>query len=282
MSPNEFQLRAALHDGEGKRVDPDTVMARARGMQQARHDRRVRYASVAAVVAVVAGIGVVGGIAVNGGGHHNTAAGGVGDNAAVAPGQNRGAKVPQPAVAAPGPLRDAQSVACPAAAPTLKTPAGAGGTTRGQFGAAGSLFSGAVESIKICAYAELGGVAIPAADGTPVNTVLTGQRATAFAASLDAAPKQRTGDLCPLYLLSDGKTLVIIGVSTTGQAMKPITATVHQNPCNRPVTNGTAIRYNWSPPSSLNSFLTSLPNTGVSPAPHITPSGKNIGSPIRS
>ncbi len=69
MSPNEFQLRAALRDGEGEHLDPDTVVARARAVTRARRDRRVRYLSVAAVVAVVGGIGTVAGVALSGGNH---------------------------------------------------------------------------------------------------------------------------------------------------------------------------------------------------------------------
>ena len=44
MSPNEFDLRAALRAGEGETLDPDSVLSAARA---ARHDRRVRIASVA-------------------------------------------------------------------------------------------------------------------------------------------------------------------------------------------------------------------------------------------
>jgi len=230
------------------------------------------------------GIGVTGAIFLNGGASSNdttSAAGGSGkansDRAA------RGAsnvRAGQPTVPAAGPLQDAQAIACPATAPTLKTPGG-GGT--GQFGANGPLFPEPVQSIKICAYREQGGAPIPRADGTPENTVLTGPQATALAASLDAAPTERTSQICPQYRSADGKTLAIIGLSTSGKAMTPVTATVSQNPCNLPVTNGAAIRYNWSPPASLSTFLAQLPDTRATGGPiHVPPSGTVTGSPIHS
>jgi hypothetical protein len=280
MSPNEFQLRAALRDGEGDHIDPETVIARARAVTQARHDRRVRYGSVAAVVAVVGGIGVVASVALSGGGNDNHTARNA--DSANSQGQDQGGGKNAQQPIAPGALDDAAKVPCPTLAPNLKVPGGA----NGQFGAGGSLFSGPVEAIKICAYQQQRGVPVPDATGQPMNTVLTRQLATELAASLDAAPKQRPTTTCPLYQSANGKTIVIIGVSTSGQPMKPITATVAQNPCNLPVTNGTAIRYNWAPPASLSTFIAKLrPVNGgpVNGGPiKISPSGKFTGSPIQS
>ena len=153
MSPNEFQLRAALRDGEGDSIDPDTVIMRARAMNQARHDRRIRYLSVAAVVAVVGGIGTVAGVALTGGdngGSHSTA-----DSARKAANSEAGGAATAPSAAgkpiAGGPMARAAAIPCPATAPTLQLPGGGGS---GQFGSNGSLFSGPVESVKICAYQQ--------------------------------------------------------------------------------------------------------------------------------
>jgi len=274
MSPNEFQLRSALRDGEGEHVDPDTVIARARGTLQARHDRRVRYGSVAAIVAVVGGIGVAGGIALRGGGHNTAASGGskqsTTDRAVGAAGGQVNGAENLPGV--PGPQANALAVACPATVPQFTS---AGPPRDGT----GSLFSGPVESMRLCAYQQQGGAPIVGPDGNQVSTVLTGQQATGLAASLDAAPKTKPKNPCPLYLSAAGKTLVIIGLSTTGQAMKPITVTVAQNPCGLPVTNGTAIRYDWSPPKSLDHFIAQLRPADT---PGIAPSGKVTAAPIQS
>jgi hypothetical protein len=292
MSPNEFQLRAALRDGEGDHIDPDTVIARARAVTQARHDRRVRYGSVAAIVAVVGGIGVVAGVALHGGGTNNNATSSAdsqkatGSSAAAAGADAKGGGAANAPIA-PGPMADAAAVTCPTTAPSLKLPGGGGANN--QFGAGGSLFGGKVEAIKVCAYQQNRAEAVPGPNGQPLNTVLVGEQATELAASLDAAPKERPRTPCPLYRTGNGKTIVIIGISTSGAAMRPITATVQQNPCNLPVTNGTAVRYNWTPPGSLMRFIAKLqpiiggpikvpPSGGIS----VAPSGKVTASPIRS
>ncbi len=267
MSPNEFQLRAALRDGEGDRVDPDLVIAQARGMQQARHDRRVRYGSVAAVVAVVGGIGVIGGITLQDGGHAKSgSAAGAKRPASI----HNGAKsvpteLPDESIA-PGPKRDARAVRCPSTAPSLALPGGGGS---GQFGAHESLFSGPVEAVKVCVYSGDGS----ATGGTPPSTELTGQNATELATSLDSAATTRPQSSdCPSQTAPETRTLVVIGISTAGQAMRPVVVTLT---CPGLATNGTAIRYGWTPPARLAEQLPQLgANTG--------PTGKVSGSPIRS
>jgi hypothetical protein len=282
MSPNEFQLRAALRDGEGEHLDPDTVIARARAVTRARRDRRVRYLSVAAVVAVVGGIGTVAGVALSGGDHNDmNSSSGAAKRMSTAGGGSAGAgqaASPKPAIAA-GPMADAAAVPCPATAPALKLP---GGGANDRFGAGGSLFSGPVEAVKLCAYQQQDRIPIVGPDGQPMNTVLTGAPATQLTASLDAAPKTRPRTPCPMYLSAEGKTLVIIGLSTSGHAMAPITAVVAQNPCNQPVTNGTAVRYNWSAPASLNTFIARLAPAHGGGAVPVRPSGRVTGSPVHS
>jgi hypothetical protein len=170
-------------------------------------------------------------------------------------------------------------VPCPAKAPALRTPGGGGNS---QFGAGGSLFSGPVEGIKLCAYEQQSRKPIEDSSGKTANTVLTGAAATALANSLDAAPKRRPKTPCPMYLSADGKILIIIGVSaTSGRPMNPITAVVAQNPCGQQVTNGTAVRYGWAAPRILTGFIARLrtANGGVVP---VQPTGKATASPIRS
>jgi hypothetical protein len=282
MSPNEFQLRAALRDGEGEHLDPDTVIARARAVTRARRDRRVRYLSVAAVVAVVGGIGTAAGIGLSGGGEHrNSGAGSAQQMSTTGGGAVGGQKNPEKRAMAPGPLARAAAVACPATAPPSVLPV-SGGNVTGHSVPGASLFSGAVEAIKICAYQQQSRAPIVGADGQPMNTVLTGARATQLAASLDGAPKTRPSRPCPMYLSAEGKTLVIIGISTSGKPMRPITAVVAQNPCNQPVSNGRQVRYNWSAPASLNTFIAKLAPAHGGGAVPVRPTGKVTGSPVRS
>ncbi|MCU1658462.1 MAG: hypothetical protein JWO57_3118 [Pseudonocardiales bacterium] len=285
MSPNEFQLRAALRDGEGYRLDPDTVLARARAAQSARRERRVRYGSIAAIVAVVAGIGVAGGIALGGGDKHtsNSSAGSAASERSAAGSSGYGASSGKAAATsapvAPGPLAKAAAVPCPSTLPHLSTPGG-GGT--GQFGATGPLLSGAVEAVKMCAYADATGALLTGQNGAQLTSVVTGASATALAASLNGASTAPLPTSCPPYQAADAKSLVIIGVSTSGQAMKPVVAKVAPTPCNQRVTNGTAIRYGWTPPANLAAYLDAVRHAGQPSAQSVAPSGKVTGSPLHS
>jgi hypothetical protein len=271
MSPNEFQLRSALRDGEGEPVNPDTVIARARGLQQARHDRRVRYGSVAAVVAIVGGIGVVGGVVLGGSGETSSASKGGGPS--LDRGANRGAGgavVSKPhAASVSEPTSAAAVIPCPDSAPELMLPGG-GGT--GQFGADGPLFSGPVLAVKVCAYANSTSRVVP-------STVVTGENATALAKSMEDSARTPKSIMCPARpATTDPGSLVIIGVDAKGSPMKPVEVTLN---CPSRVTNGTALRYNWQPPANI----TKLINQRVNPsggAISLPPSGKVTGSPVRS
>jgi hypothetical protein len=253
VSPNEFQLRAALREGEGDGVNAAEVIARAHELRQR---RRVRYTSVAAIAVVVTGIGVAGGLALNSSGSDKSSSSAVSQNAAggsaaatpAAPStsQSQGANGYAVNGAPPGSAASAAAVPCPAALPQLAPPASGGG---------GALFAGPVTAVKICAYPQAGGAAVTGRDGKPVSTVLTGAQAATLAASLNGASKSRTPAPCPLYRTADGRALVLYAVSPDGSALPPVTATVAQNPCNLPVTNGRAVRYNWTPPAYLDPFV---------------------------
>ncbi|MDT4945819.1 MAG: hypothetical protein QOH14_2552 [Pseudonocardiales bacterium] len=248
MSPNEFQLRAALREGEGDGVNAAEVIARAHELRQ---HRRVRYTSVAAIAVVVTGIGVGGGLALNSSSNDKSSSSSLSRNAAG------GSAAASPA--APGASRSqgssgysvdtgasAAAVSCPAALPQIAPPASGGG---------GALFAGPVGAVKICAYPQAGGAPVIGRNGTPVSTVLSGAQATALVASLNGASTSRTTSPCPLYRTADGRALVFYAVSPDGSALPPVSATVAQNPCNLPATNGLAVRYNWTPPAYLDTFV---------------------------
>lgn len=271
MSPSEFDLRAALRDGEGDGIDPGTVIFRAREL---RRQRRVRFASTAAVVAVVAGIGVGSGVVLTGGGtgpnHGSSDSRATGKAGDAAGGSTRSGAPGYDANAPSAPAEGARATAlpCPAALPRLAAPASGGG----------ALFPAQVVAVKICAYPESSGPPITDAKGQPVTAVLTGNQAAALAASLDAADRTRA-ELCPQYRSADGKTLVVIGIAAGGAAMPPVTAVVAQNPCNSPVTNGTAVRYNWTPPDLLTGYLGEVQAAGTPRARSLSPSSKVIPAP---
>jgi hypothetical protein len=125
---------------------------------------------------------------------------------------------------------------------------GGGGT--GQFGGDGPLFDGPVSSMQICGYAatSLGGqVAFNS------TTVLNGDQANELATSLDAASTIHEIRPCPLR---QTRELVIYATSTSGARMKPVV--VDYSSCAPFATNGTAARFDWTPPTDVNATLNRL------------------------
>jgi hypothetical protein len=258
MSPTEFDLRAALRDGEGDEPNADQLIlhGRARVAQ-----RRTRILSAAAVVAVVTGLG--GGIALlahGSGGESAGNAGGTAGGADSAFGAAAGASAP--AAAAPQAasslaergLSGTLQIPCPAALPQYLLPGG-GGT--GQFGADSPLFGKPVRAVVVCAYG-------PAAKATdrgaahPARLELADGAATRLAASLDATPSApATGPHCPSSPAGPYR-FAIIGLTADGARAGTVTAELTASGCTGQVTNGTAVRYGWSPPADLRSRLLAL------------------------
>lgn len=283
MSPNEAQLRAALRSGEGPALDVDRVIAHAAQAARDRRTRRLRVASVTAVVAAVSGLGITAGVLASRPTVHDSAAsGGIGPAtgpAQSAAGVPRGpangdqsAPLAGPAAPpAPGPLRNAVKTSCPAMLPRLDAARATGH----------ALLAGPVESFKVCAYTTGDGRPLIAADGSIVAAIYTGGDATQLAASLDAAPVADHRP-CPLYPRpANTRSVAIIAISAAGSALAPITSELQQNPCNVAITNGTAVRYDWTPPPAMAAFLATL---GLPSSPSAAPggTGRASGSPIHS
>jgi hypothetical protein len=231
VSPSEFDLRAALHEGEGDRLDPDSVLAAARG---ARRERRVRLASVAGAVLVVGGIGAGVGI--------SNLRSSPGPNADGGPantfGTHHGPNVPTGSRPTTSVQAVLHRITCPRTPVQLALPGG-GGTN--QFGAHSSLFGQPVAAIKVCVYRSL--------EGThPRSLVLWHAAAQELATSLDSAPTSLGGRMCPDHVLQNQVSFEFLAVTPAGDQLPPVTATPG---CRGRVTNGTGVRIGWSPPSSL-------------------------------
>lgn len=261
MSPSESELRSFLHDGEGEPIDPNAVIAHARA---ARHNRRVRLASVAAAVVAVGAVSV-GTVVLTGG-----------SSSAPSADRNRlpGADsltTPTAGQAAPG--RAATPTGpppCPVVPLHLMVPGG-GGT--GQFGGGGPLFDGAVSSMQVCGYAA-------ASIGAQVRygnmTVISGAPAAEIATSLNAASTKQVIRRCPDAPIRE---LIIYASAQSGVAVKPV---VVDYACGTTATNGTATRYDWTPPTDVAATLNSL--MVANPAlPNLTggSSFRPSGSPVR-
>lgn len=282
MSPTESDLRAALSDGEGDGVDADRLIASGRARQA---QRRTHLVTTAAIVIVVAGAGTGIAALARGGGssgdkisnqslqNDRAAAGGASAPTAAQPSSAAGSSNGEKAADAAG--------GCPATLPRYALP---GGGSPGQFGSDGPLFSKPVRSVIVCSYGTmLSGSAPASASATvPGRVELTGSQATRLAASLNAAAAAPRPS-CARTDKSVARELAIIGIAADGSQVGTVTATSAPTGCTDQVTNGTAVRYNWTPPSDLQPILATLtPTPGPGAIPNHTPSGKVHGSPIQS
>lgn len=267
MSPTEHDLRAALSEGEGDGPDPDRLIALGHAQ---RTRRRMQVLSTAAAVVVAAGVGTgVVTLARDSGGQKTSTGSAVADgnqrHSDNAPGQ-AGSAATAPAAGSGGKAASA-AVGCPATPPRYVLP---GGGSPGQFGANEPLFSRPVTSVVVCSYDVA-----PAPTGAalaPSRVALSGTSARRLAVSLNDAAAAPTTP-CPRRDLTAGaRDLAIIGLAADGTALRTVTVTRSARACaDSQVTNGTAVRYNWTPPSDLVPLLAPLRPT---PTMH--------GSPISS
>jgi hypothetical protein len=262
MSPTEHDLRAALSDGEGDGPDPDRLIELGQA-RQAR--RRMQVLTTAAVVVIAAaGTGIVA-LGRTGGGNTDSAVRGA---TSVDLGPTRGtgaaggaATGARPAASGYAAKAASAAVGCPATLPRYALP---GGGSPGQFGAGDPLFSKPVRSVIVCSYPDA-----DTAASAPVRRALQGAQATGLAASLDAAPRS-PGSSCAARAQSPARNLAIIGLAADGTQLGTVTVTRTGTSCAASqVTNGTAVRYNWTPPSDLLPIL-----AGRTPTMH--------GSPVSS
>lgn len=287
MSPSEFDLRAALHDGEGGddlNVDQLIQHARARVTQ-----RRVRLLSGAAIVAVVAGVATGGTLLAAGNGSQHSLANDqrADTSAGSAPGgQAAKARAPAP-VGGHGAARSSRTAAPTAPAqggivpmersaatcPRRPPPPLPGGRSPDQSGTGGPLFTKPVVSIVVCGYGNML-TRVSAPNGHPARLELHDGAATRLAASLESAPKVKLHVMCPDYRTAATQQVAIIGIAANGTGAGTVTTTIGMPPCAVEVTNGTAVRYDWSPPADIARRLAALNPAGapVSPAPVTTTS----------
>ncbi|HZC71954.1 MAG TPA: hypothetical protein VE442_14775 [Jatrophihabitans sp.] len=278
MSPSEDDLRSALHEGDSKSLDVDRLVlhARARVAQ-----RRMHLLSGAAITVLVAAVGVGGAFLVNSGGSESgSASGGLADRAGGAASLQHSAGksdvrnapgVPAASTPVAGANADRPlvgAVACPQTLPNSLVPRGGG---PGKAGARGPLFKKPVAAVVVCAYGSTL-ESVTQSGHYPVRLVLTGKPAQQLAASLENAPSIRPEGLCPDYRLAAEQRIAIIGVDANGKQVGTVTTTVGRPPCDSEVTNGTVVRYAWTPPAWLERRLlaltpTAAPKSTAAPSP---------------
>lgn len=248
MAPSEFDLRAALRDGEGEGINPDHVISAG---EQHRARRRSRVMTAAVVVALVAGGGVgisqFGGS--SGGGGSNSAdagsvagvpgGGGYGQKLVPHQGVRGSLRTPAPSAAISQKL---MTVACPPVPPIYQLPQ----DDAALRAASAPLFTSEVAGIVVCSY----GTAFHAVNSPalrPARLALAGGQAAALARSMENAARYRTVS-CPPGT-QQGARYAVIGVTPSWHSAGPTVSA--QVGCNGIVTNGTALRFSWSPPAEL-------------------------------
>jgi hypothetical protein len=260
MSPNEAQLRAALHHGEGDSPDAGALISHAVRVRRQRQRRITSIVTGTTVVAVVAaGVGLLVSLGTGsesgGGGTASRPAAGAGaalqgtaNPPAAGPMMSDGAGsgASRFSTAEKAPARAVRLI-CPPAPVRYMLPGGGG---IGAYGSTEKLFVRSVVAMKICAYPK-----IPAR--TPVSTVLTAADAHQFATALESAPARTiTPGACPSDSAVVGTELEVLAVSGDAKRLVPVVITV--GPCfTSQVTNGTAVRYLATLPRSVTKLLDS-------------------------
>lgn len=265
MSLNEDDLRAALHEGDSSGLDVDQLILRGRARVA---QRRVHLLSGAAITVLVAAIGVGGAFLVKSAGGEsggsNSANAAAGDrsapnpHAAARPSGAHGGAMGAPAG---GTLSEASkadvAVRCPESMPHNLLP---GGGSPGQFGAGGPLFSKPVASVVVCAYgAETKPLVIGGGATYPARLVLRDGAAKSLVTSLESAPKKPASRLCPYIQSSAGtRDYAFIGITADRRRAGTVTTEISTPGCGAQVTNGTAVRYGWTPPPDIAKRLLAL------------------------
>lgn len=276
MSPSEDDLRAALRRGEGDAPDAGRIVARAAAVQSR---RRAQLRSGALGVVLVAAVGAGGGALLARGGGDSGTAGSSGEKAAgsagnAGSGSSSGASSAAAAgssargAASRGAASAALPATCPSSAPHYLLP---GGGSPGQFGAGGPLFGAPVTSVLVCAYGAASGArAAPAVR----HVVVSGTAARQLVSSLESASRRPVPEACParprIAGLPRDAVLALTGITAQARALRPVTVPLG---CAGVTTNGTAVRYGWTPPAALLEALAGAASSST-PLPH--------GSPIRS
>lgn len=283
MSPTESDLRGALRDGEGDGVDADRIvgLGRARRAQQ-----RTRLLTGAAAVVLVAGLAtggafLAGGSSPSGDARRDSTAFGASTAGSA------GSRANAPAYAGPADGAGGRSAAassapsagsaagaadpCPVSYPQVMLPGGGSS----QFGADGPMFAKTPVSLTVCAYGPEGDT------GRPAVLVLTGDRATELADSLEKASTKRSYLPCPEATHPQQNRLAILGVAADGTRLTAVTTSVGVPQCSITATNGTAVRYLWSPPSDLYQVLLALTTRRDVQNPTDLVPGRVTKSPVR-
>jgi hypothetical protein len=278
MSPSEFDLRAALHDGEGDGLDADRLILAA---EASRSSRRARLLSAGAVAAVVAGVSVGVGLAWPNSQHPATSAAtnqtqpqahaamgssgtrssstGVTNGSIANSGGGAGAALNAPVTPGSAPVRPnpyglvqaatGTGTHCPQSYPLVGT---------GPKSGTAALFSRPVATVEVCAYATSARVTSTRNSTGPGQLILHGAQASELVSSLENAMAHQVYYPCPSPQPSAARLLAFIAFAADGSPAGTVTTVLTKPACNVTVSSTTAARYQWQPPSDLSAQLYAL------------------------
>jgi hypothetical protein len=269
--PSEFDLRAALAEGEGDAPNPNLVINAARAR---RAQRRSRILATVAVVALVSagavGIGQLGGTG-GSSGNADSAAGvggavaGKDESRSNALDYGANSRDAHGAVLVPQAAEQAlAAIPCPSFATADAVVGGAGGS--GSRARTGAVFSAPVSSAVVCAYGPTVH-AYSTTARTPARLELVGAPAVQLATSIETAPTTSAPGPCGQGVHN---RYAFVAVGARGQRIATVAADLGAQ-CAAIVTNGVAVRYDWHPPPNLARRLVALTPMGVPASPNASP-----------
>jgi hypothetical protein len=129
-----------------------------------------------------------------------------------------------------------------------------------------SVFGPNVTAISVCSYgSELADMKSVHHSHTRAVAV-TDQKARDLVHSLNSAAT-RPPSICPQFRPQQVQHYVLIGQTAEGKLTEPVEITLSANRCQTTVTNGSALRYGWTPPRAVQGIFAAAGNTQTVPLP---------------
>jgi hypothetical protein len=105
----------------------------------------------------------------------------------------------------------------------------------------------------------------------PVRAVLGVAESRLLVRSIETADTTHVARFCLPQRPATTRVLAFVPLTSSGARLPTVAATIEDPPCDLQVSNGTDVRYNWTPPPSLLRRLEALRPTAVVAPPTPNP-----------